>query len=136
MSAPPSPSPSPSPPSGDALFARLEAFYDAVPRDHAGVERHGPFVLFVPDARTLPLYARPALDAHGGATASDVEAVRARQRELEQPEALEWVHETTPWLLPLAEASGLVVLQAPLLVLEPSALNVRPLPPGTSLRLL
>ncbi|MCU0680934.1 MAG: GNAT family N-acetyltransferase [Polyangiaceae bacterium] len=133
MSVPPSPPPAP--PTGAALFARLEAFYDAVPRDRAGVERLGPFAIFVPDGPGLPLYARPQLGSRG-ATAADVEAVRARQRELDLPEAFEWVHETSPWLLPLVEASGLSVLQAPLLVLEPDALGGRGLPPGVSIRLL
>ncbi|WP_344138427.1 GNAT family N-acetyltransferase [Luedemannella flava] len=46
----------------------------------------------------------------------DVDAVRARQRELGVPEAVEWVHETTPALLDAVRASGLEVLLAPLMV--------------------
>jgi hypothetical protein len=37
----------------------------------------------------------------------DVEAVRARQRELGVPEAFEWVHETTPALLALMREAGM-----------------------------
>ncbi len=128
--------PPPATPAGAELFARLEAFYDAVPRDRAGAEPIGPFVIFVPDGPGLPLYARPALGASAGATLGDLEAVRARQRELDLPEALEWVHETTPWLLPLAEGAGLVVMRAPLMVLDPGALVDAPTAPDVSVRLL
>jgi len=62
--------------------------------------------------------------------------LRARQRSLELPEAFEWVDETTPSLLPLAEAAGLVVLRAPLMVLDPAALPGRPAPEGVAVRLL
>jgi GNAT superfamily N-acetyltransferase len=52
---------------------------------------------------------------------TEIAAVRARQRELGQPEAFEWVHETTPALTDLAPAAGLSVLHAPLMVLDPAA---------------
>jgi GNAT superfamily N-acetyltransferase len=118
-----------------ALLERLEAFYNAVPRDRAGAERHGALVLFVPDGPGVPLYARPALGA-GAPTLGDIEAVRARQRELGLPEAFEWVDDTTPSLSPLAQAAGLSVLRAPLMVLDPAAI-VRPsLPTGVRVRLL
>lgn len=109
------------------LFDRLERFYDAVPRDRARVEPHGDLVLFVPDTAPWPFYARPRL---GGATptATDIAAVRARQRELALPETLEWVHETTPGLIEVAGGAGLAVLRAPLMVLDPAALP--PVPAG------
>lgn len=105
----------------DDLLSRLERFYDAVPRDRAGVERHGALELFLKRDTPYPFYARPVL---GGPppTAADVDAVRARQRELGVPEAFEWVDETTPELLPIATAAGLSVLRAPLLVLDPARL--------------
>jgi ribosomal protein S18 acetylase RimI-like enzyme len=53
---------------------------------------------------------------------SDVEAVRTRQRALGVPEAFEWVHEVAPLVLPAVAATGLEVLQAPLMVLDPSRL--------------
>jgi GNAT superfamily N-acetyltransferase len=118
------------------IFDRLEAFYDAVPRDRAGAERLGPFVLFVPDGPGLPLYARPVLGAAAPPVLADVESVRARQRELDLPEAFEWVDETTPSLLPLAEAAGLSVLRAPLMVLEPGALADAALPSDVRVRVL
>ncbi|MEV4413383.1 GNAT family N-acetyltransferase [Catellatospora sp. NPDC049609] len=105
----------------DDLLSRLEAFYDAVPRDRAAVERHGTLELFLSQGTPYPFYARPVL---GGPTptAADLDAVRARQRELGVPEAFEWVDQTTPGLLPIAEAAGLAVLRAPLLVLDPARL--------------
>jgi GNAT superfamily N-acetyltransferase len=102
-----------------ALFADLETFYDAVPRQQASHETHGGLVLFV-KREGFPYYARPVLGATP--TRADLDAVRARQRELGMPEAFEWVHQNTPGLLDLAEAAGLAVLRAPLMVCEPDRL--------------
>ncbi|MEU2747423.1 hypothetical protein ABZ613_14235 [Streptomyces collinus] len=52
---------------------------------------------------------------------TDVQKVRARQRELGIPESFEWVAETTPSLRAAAEESGLVVHEHPLMVLDPGA---------------
>ncbi|MFG2007492.1 GNAT family N-acetyltransferase [Micromonospora sp. NPDC048868] len=104
------------------LFGRLERFYDAVPRDAARTEEYGPLVLFVREGAGWPFYARPRLDATGAPSLADITAVRERQRELGLPEALEWVHETTPDLLAVARSAGLAVLEAPLMVLDPAAL--------------
>ncbi|RLK12378.1 FR47-like protein [Micromonospora sp. M71_S20] len=104
------------------LFGRLEHFYDAVPRDAARTEEHGALVLFVREGVGWPFYARPRLDATEAPSLADVTAVRERQRELGLPEALEWVHETTPDLLAVARSAGLSVLEAPLMVLDPAAL--------------
>ncbi|MGK5741831.1 GNAT family N-acetyltransferase [Micromonospora sp. URMC 103] len=100
------------------LFARLERFYDAVPRDAARVEEHGGLVLFVREGPGFPFYARPRLDATAPPSLADVTATRERQRELGLPEAFEWVHETTPEFLPVARSAGLSVLEAPLMVLD------------------
>src|SRR5262245_1577863 len=113
------------------LFARLERFYDAVPRDRAEPLRIGPFTLFVPTGASHPFYARPVLDAPTP-TVDDIEAVRAQQRACGLPEAFEWVHELLPDLLPVAERAGLSVLRAPLMVLVTSA----PVPPAVPVRLL
>jgi GNAT superfamily N-acetyltransferase len=65
--------------------------------------------------------------------------VRARQRELGAPEAIEWIAELEPGLLDLARAAGMRVTRAPLLVLRagrwrtpdpPAGVTVRPLAPG------
>jgi ribosomal protein S18 acetylase RimI-like enzyme len=100
----------------DHLLERLEIYYDAAPRRAARVEEVGPFTLFVREGRGWPWYGRPRL-AEQRFTVDDVEALRARQRELGQVEALEWVHDTTPELLEPARAGGYEVLEAPLLVL-------------------
>ncbi|MFU8872599.1 GNAT family N-acetyltransferase [Micromonospora sp. SL4-19] len=101
---------------------RLERFYDAVPRDGARAEEYGALVLFVRDGAGWPFYARPRLDATAPPALADVNAVRARQRELGLPEAFEWVHEVTPDLLAVARSAGLSVLEAPLMVLDPARL--------------
>ncbi|MEV0430335.1 GNAT family N-acetyltransferase [Micromonospora sp. NPDC050495] len=104
------------------VLDRLERFYDAVPRDAARAEEYGPLVLFVRDGDGWPFYARPRLDATEPPSLADVTAVRARQRELGLPEAFEWVHEVTPDLLAVARSAGLSVLEAPLMVLDPTNL--------------
>ncbi|MFI7573180.1 GNAT family N-acetyltransferase [Micromonospora sp. NPDC049497] len=103
------------------LFDRLERFYDGVPRDVARAEEHGSLVLFVREGAGWPFYARPRLDAAGVPSLADVSSVRERQRELGVPEAFEWVHETSPDLLPVVRSAGLSVLEAPLMVLDPAA---------------
>lgn len=115
------------------LFDRLERFYDAVPRDGAHTEDFGGLVLFVRDGPGWPFYARPRLGAKEPPSAADITSVRARQRAIGAPEAFEWVHEVTPDLLAVARSAGLAVLEAPLLVLDPSALVM---PPGADVRFL
>jgi ribosomal protein S18 acetylase RimI-like enzyme len=101
----------------------LEAYYDTAPRAHARTEEVGPFTLFLKQGDGWDYYARPRLGSTGEVTAADVDAVRARQRDLGVAENLEWVHETTPSLLGAVTASGppdhpvLSVAQCPLLVL-------------------
>jgi ribosomal protein S18 acetylase RimI-like enzyme len=120
----------------DHLLADLERYYDDVPRAFARTEEIGPFTLFVTrDPHGWPYYARPRLGYAGGATVEDVEAVRARQRELGVPEAFEWVVENAPDLGRVIAAAGLEPGDYPLMVLgerEQSA----PLPPGVRLELL
>lgn len=101
------------------LLAALETYYDAAPRPLATTEEIGPFTLFVKtDPTGWPYYARPRLGLDVPITTADVEAVRDRQRELEVPQAIEWVHETTPSLLAAARADGMTVQECPLLVLR------------------
>jgi ribosomal protein S18 acetylase RimI-like enzyme len=99
------------------LLARLETYYDAAPRSSARTEEIGPFTLFVTEGG-WPYYARPRLGGRPEFSAEDVDRVRARQRELGQPEALEWVAETTPALLDVVRATGLTVSENPLMVLD------------------
>jgi len=100
-----------------ALLARLERFYDAVPRSGSHTEDHGPFTLFISDGE-WPLYARPRLGFDGRITAADVAAMRRRQRELGVPETFEWVVETTPTLAPAIRSADMAVEEVPLLVLR------------------
>lgn len=100
------------------LLARLERYYDTVPRAAATTEEIGPFTLFLRrDPAGWPYYARPRLGYDGPVTVADVAAVRARQREVGAPEAFEWVHQTTPALAEVVRAAGLVVHEHPLMVL-------------------
>jgi GNAT superfamily N-acetyltransferase len=122
------------------LLERIERGYDAFPRrGGATVEQIGPFELFLPVEGGWPYYARPRLGA-GSAAAADLAAVRARQRAHGVPEALEWVHEITPGLLPVVRAAEVPVLLAPLMVHDPVAAgSTRPgrlqfVPHGLSIR--
>jgi ribosomal protein S18 acetylase RimI-like enzyme len=117
------------------VFVRLERFYDAVPRPYARVEDLGALVLFVREGEGWPYYARPVIGAETP-SAADITAVRRRQRELGVPEALEWVHETSPDLLAVARSAGLDVHLAPLLVLDPAALLPELPVPGATIRML
>lgn len=112
----------------DALLPTLETYYDTAPRASADAEEVGPFTLFVRrDPSGWPFYARPRLGLVAEVTADDVAAVRARQAELGLPPSIEWVHETTPSLLPAVRAAAvagdvpLTVHECPLLVLAEDA---------------
>ncbi|MFE9553046.1 GNAT family N-acetyltransferase [Streptomyces sp. NPDC006703] len=106
----------------------IERYYDAVPRSSARVEDFGPLSLFVREGAGWPFYARPAAGRSGPVTAADVDAVRARQRELGVPEAFEWVAEVSPALRAAVEESGLAVHEHPLMVLDPGAPAAGPHP--------
>ncbi|HEY7988141.1 MAG TPA: GNAT family N-acetyltransferase [Lapillicoccus sp.] len=100
-----------------SLLADLEHYYDTAPRARCDTEEHGPLTLFV--ARSgFPYYARPRLGRAAEVTTADVTGVLERQRELDVPRAVEWVHDTTPSLLAAARAAGMTVEECPLLVLE------------------
>jgi GNAT superfamily N-acetyltransferase len=120
----------------DHLLADLERYYDEVPRAFARTEEIGPFTLFVTrDPAGWPYYARPRLGYAGGATVEDVQAVRARQRELGVPEAFEWVVENAPDLGPVIAAAGLEPGGYPLMVLGERE-QAAPVPAGVRLELL
>ncbi len=99
------------------LLARLEHYYDTVPRATADAREVGPFTLFV--AREgWPFYARPRLEGQASFRPEDVTEMLATQRELAVPRQIEWVDEVTPTLLPAARTAGLGVQECPLLVLD------------------
>jgi GNAT superfamily N-acetyltransferase len=113
-------------PDHSGLLETLERCYDALPRTVTRTEEIGPLVLFIAQESPWPYYARPRLGATD-VTVADVAAVIARQRALDLPVALEWVHDTTPSLLAAAREAGLDVTLAPLMVLDPDTL---PAPDG------
>jgi ribosomal protein S18 acetylase RimI-like enzyme len=95
----------------------IERYYDGVPRSIARAETIGPFTLFVNSGPGWPYYARPTLGATHF-TASEVQRVRERQRDLDIPESFEWVAEISPELADAAAAAGLLVSRHPLMVLR------------------
>jgi len=101
-----------------ASLRAIDGYLDAVPRSSAHVEAIGPFMLFIGTAHGWRYYARPTPGADAG-TPDDVRAVRRRQRELEQPEAFEWVADLAPWVADAAAGDGLEVHQHPLMIFDP-----------------
>jgi ribosomal protein S18 acetylase RimI-like enzyme len=98
-----------------AELALVDRYCDVVPRSAATVEEFGSLRLFVPtEASFHPWYARPS--GTDPVSAKDLDAVLRRQRELQQPTALEWVQGRPDGLEELAEAAGLMVRLTPLLV--------------------
>jgi ribosomal protein S18 acetylase RimI-like enzyme len=117
------------------FIERIDAFCDAVPRNRARGEEHGPLVLFVPTGPGWPYYARPRLGPRSPITATDVRAVRARQRELIIPESFEWIEQAAPDMAAAAAEGGLEVNAHPLLVLaEPTA--DPPMPTDVTVRIV
>lgn len=100
-----------------SILQILEQYYDEAPRARSRTEEVDAFTLFVAEGG-WPYYARPRLGLDDEVTRSGLQAVLARQADLGVPQAVEWVHETTPSLLSLAEAEGLEIERFPLLVLE------------------
>ena len=99
------------------VIERIDAFCDVVPRERTRAESIGPLMLFVPVGPGYPYYARPRLGTRTPASAADVRAVRARQRELLIPESFEWVERTAPEMESAAIRAGLAVHAHPLLAL-------------------
>ena len=127
------------------LLARIERYYDTVPRRFARVEECGPFTLFLGEPGGWVYYARPRLAGAAGAAgaadgidAVDVAAATGRLRELGLPEVVEWVGETTPGLLAAVQEEGsLTVEELPLMVLDGATDDPPPaLPPGVRVRLV
>ena len=124
------------------LLDRIERYYDTVPRRFARVEESGPLTLFLGDPGGWVYYARPRLglaDDGDAVDAVDVSTAVARLRELGLPETVEWVHETTPSLLPAVREEGsLTVEELPLLALHEGAPLDPPaaVPDGVRVRIL
>ena len=69
-------------------------------------------------------------------TQEEIAAVRARQRDLGVPEALEWIHELVPGLLGIARGARMQVREAPLMVLGEGRWRTPDSPDGITVRLL
>ena len=98
------------------LLRGIDTYLDTAPRSGARAEAIGPFTLFVNEGHGWRYYARPTPGA-GAPSGGAVRAVRARQRELDQPEAFEWVDDLAPELGPALEADGMQVVRHPLMTL-------------------
>lgn len=101
------------------MLGRIERYYDTVPRATATTHEVGPFTLFVA-TRGWQFYARPRFGHVGPVTADDVRRVLEVQRDRGVPQQIEWVHEVTPGLLPVAREAGVRVAECPLMVLGQS----------------
>jgi ribosomal protein S18 acetylase RimI-like enzyme len=100
------------------LVRRIDTYLDAAPRTACRTEAIGPFTLFVNDAPGWRYCARPT-PGSGPVTPEQVKEVRAREREVGMPEAIEWVRELVPSVGPAARAAGLEVASHPLMHLPP-----------------
>ena len=117
------------------VIERIDAFCDAVPRDRARAEEHGPLVLFIPTGPGWPYYARPLRGAAAPVTAAAIRTVRARQRELIIPESFEWIEQAAPGMAAAAAEGGLDVQPHPLLVLD-RPVPAAPTPDGLTVRIV
>jgi ribosomal protein S18 acetylase RimI-like enzyme len=99
------------------LLRRIDRYLDAAPRTGARTEEVGTFTVFVNEGHGWRYYARPTPGA-AASTVDDVRAVRARQRELSQPEAIEWIGELAPDVGRSAADDGMRVVDHPLMVLD------------------
>lgn len=93
---------------------RVEQYYDTAPRSDARVEEFGSLTLFI-GTGPWAYYARPRLGVTEVDT-QDLERTRARMRELDVPEAFEWVTESTRSMRAAVTRSGLSTVDGPLLV--------------------
>jgi len=98
----------------DATLQRVEHYYDAAPRSDARVEEIGSLTLFVGNG-PWSYYARPRLGV-SEVVPQDIDRACARMRELDVPQALEWLAEATPSMRVAASRAGLSTVDGPLLV--------------------
>lgn len=108
------------------VLAEIERYYDAVPRSSARVEQIGALTLFIGTGPGWGFYARPTLGV-SVVGADEVQQVRSRQRALGIPETFEWVAETTPAMHAAVSATGLAIVEYPLMVLGQYLPPTRPL---------
>jgi len=116
------------------LLRRIDRYLDAAPRTGARTEVVGSFTVFVNEGHGWRYYARPTPGA-AASTADDVRAVRERQRELAQPEAIEWIGELAPDVGRSAVDQGMQVVDHPLMVLDGDP-EPTPRPPGAEVAIV
>ena len=121
--------------SDEEIIQRIDGYCETQPLERARAEEYGPLVLFVPVKPGFPYYARPRAGHRSPVTAADVQAVRARQRELCFPESFEWIEDSAPEMAAAAVKAGLRVHRHPMLVLGTLAPRP-PVPASTSVRVV
>jgi GNAT superfamily N-acetyltransferase len=121
--------------SDQEIIQRIDGYCETQPLERARAEEYGPLVLFVPVKPGFPYYARPRAGDRRPVTAADVQAVRARQRELCFPESFEWIEDSAPEMAAAAAKAGLRVHRHPMLVLG-TLVPRPPVPAATSVRVV
>jgi ribosomal protein S18 acetylase RimI-like enzyme len=117
------------------LLARLDLYFDAVPRSVTRTEEIGPFTLFVNQGDGWRYYARP----RPGETAFDEGGVRAvleRQRQLDQPRQFEWIADIAPGVGGAVSEAGLVLERRPLMAMRAEDVAPVPAPEGATIELV
>ena len=118
------------------LITRLDRYFDSVPRSVTRTEEIGPFTLFINVGDGWRYYARPR-PGETSFTADDVEAVLARQRELDQPRQFEWIVDVAPGVRTAVADAGLASEDRPLMAMDAKEDLVPASPPdGVEIRLV
>jgi ribosomal protein S18 acetylase RimI-like enzyme len=118
-----------------ALLARLDRYFDAVPRGVTRTEEIGPFTLFINQGDGWRYYARPR-PGETSFTGDDVHAVLGRQRELDQPRQFEWVIDVAPGVRGAVADAGLDIEDRPLMAMAAGDFVHTPTPEGAQIKLL
>lgn len=117
------------------VLARIDRYFDAVPRSVTRTEEIGPFTLFINQGDGWRYYARPR-PGQDVFDADDVPAVLERQRELDQPRQFEWVADVAPGVMPAVSDAGLVTADRPLMALHADDVELAPAPEGARIGIL
>ncbi len=118
-----------------ALLARLDGYFDAVPRSVTRTEEIGPFTLFINQGDGWRYYARPR-PGETSFTGEDVRAVLERQRELDQPRQFEWVIDVAPGVRDAVADAGLKIEDRPLMAMAAADFVPVPPPEGSQIKFL
>lgn len=116
------------------MIAKLDSFFDAVPRPGSNPVEIGAFTLFVSES-PFGYYARPSLAHPESIEASDLVALEEAFAERNVDLSIEWVEEAHPELAELAMVHGLEVRSHALMVILNDAV-VLPNVEGVRVRLV